>query len=108
MNVEMSDSEKQEYQKKKKNGIILGAFCGVMILLFIFPWGLMTESQVEQKVISDSIKQYNIAMRTENYMDAYVQAGIITAAHLQAEDEAGYLKWKQVEKKLAKKLGMSF
>ncbi len=108
MNIEMTDSEKQEHQKKKNNGIILGAFCGVMILLFIFPWGLMTESQVEQKVISDSIQQYKIALRTKNYMDAYVQAGIITAAHLQAEDEAGYLKWKEIEKKLERKLGMSY
>ncbi|MDF7809604.1 hypothetical protein P4E94_19355 [Pontiellaceae bacterium B12219] len=106
MNVEMSESEKQEYQKKKNKGIMIGALCGVMLLLFIFPWGL--ESGIERKVIDDSIRQFNIAMRTENYMDAYVQAGIITAAHLQAEDEVGYLKWKEVEKKLERKLGMNY
>jgi hypothetical protein len=106
MNIEMSESEKQEYQRKKNKGIMIGAFCGVMLLLFLFPWGL--ESGIERKVIDDSIRQYNMAMRTENYMDAYVQAGIITAAHLQAEDEAGYLKWKEVEKKLERKLGMNY
>jgi len=113
MNVKMSDSEQKEYQRKKKNGIILGISIGAMIFFFMIPWGgFMTESQieqhVEQKVISDSIKQFNIAMRTENYMDAYIQAGNVTATYLQAEDETAYLKWKEIEKKLERKLGMSY
>jgi hypothetical protein len=41
-------------------------------------------------------------------MDAYVQAGLVAAAYLQANDADNYKKWKEVEKTLAKKVGLDF
>jgi hypothetical protein len=31
-------------------------------------------------------------------MDAYIHAGLVAAAYLQAKDEANYQKWKEIEK----------
>lgn len=58
------------------------------------------------KVINDSIDQYNITKRGGNAIEICVQAGMVSAAFLQAKDEAGYKKWKDIEKKDCKKAGM--
>jgi len=39
-------------------------------------------------------------------MDAYVQASLVAAAFLQAEDEANYKKWKEIEKQEGRRAGM--
>ena len=41
-------------------------------------------------------------------MDAYVAAGMVSAAFLQAKDEENYKKWKAIEKDEAKRAGVSF
>ncbi|MEI6707626.1 MAG: hypothetical protein WCK96_10885 [Methylococcales bacterium] len=58
------------------------------------------------KVINDSIDQYNITKRGDNKIEVCVHAGMVSAAFLQAKDEAGYKKWKAIEKNDCKKAGM--
>ncbi len=112
MFVEMNEEEKKAHQKQKTNGIILSVL--ILFVLFFLPpilFGSLTNgigSSIEKQVISDSIRQYNIAVRTGNYMDAYVQAGIITAAYLQTENEAKYVEWKAIQKRLGRTLGIPF
>ncbi|MDA3800176.1 MAG: restriction endonuclease [Kiritimatiellae bacterium] len=65
-------------------------------------------SYVEKQVLLDSMKQFNIAMKTKNYMDAYTRAGVISQLYLQAEDKTGYSEWKEREKSLGRKLGMPY
>ena len=56
------------------------------------------ENSVNQRVVDDSIRQYEIAKRSGTKMDACVHAGFVSAACIQAKDEASYRKWKAIEK----------
>ncbi|MFM8475739.1 MAG: hypothetical protein ACKOEO_08065 [Planctomycetaceae bacterium] len=53
--------------------------------------------QIEQRVAEDAVKRYRIAKRSGNAIDAYVHAGFVCAAYLQAKDEPNYQKWKKIE-----------
>jgi hypothetical protein len=57
-------------------------------------------------VAEDQQKAFEIAKNSGNMTDAYVQAGIVAAAYLQAKDDVNYNKWKEIEKGIGKKLGM--
>lgn len=54
-------------------------------------------SGIERQVAEDAIKQYGIVKRQGSKIEACAQAGMVTAALLQAKDEAGYAQWKKVE-----------
>ena len=64
------------------------------------------EKAVEQRVVDDSIRQYEIAKRSGTKMDACVHAGFVSAACIQAKDEACFKKWKAVEKSDCSKAGV--
>ena len=53
---------------------------------------------IHEEVAQDLVKQYNIAKRQGDKMQICVQAGLVSAAYLQAKDEAKYRKWKATEK----------
>jgi hypothetical protein len=53
---------------------------------------------IELQVAADAEEQYKIAKRSGHVMDAYIHAGLVAAAYLQAKDEANYQKWKEIEK----------
>lgn len=90
-----------------KNANPVGAVIGLLVfgglIWFYYGGGLENEAnrkmqEIENKVASDAVDQYGIAKRNGSAMDACVQAGMVTAAYLQAKDEANYQKWKQTEK----------
>ena len=62
--------------------------------------------KIEAQVAQDSEKQYDMAKKHGNAMDAYVHASAVAEAYLQAGDEANYEKWKEIEKQEAKNAGM--
>jgi hypothetical protein len=62
--------------------------------------------QIERRVAADAVKQYEIAKRNGNPIDAYVHAGMVAAAYLQAKDEENYKKWKAIESAEARRAGM--
>lgn len=61
---------------------------------------------IENKVARDSVEQYEIAKRQGDPMMVCVQAGMVSAAWLQAKNEAEYKKWKDIEKDDCKKAGL--
>lgn len=83
---------------------------GILFLLILAGWAwwnfggglnMKVESDMQNihnSVAADFEKQYEIASRSGNAMDACVQAGIVSAAYLQAKDDASYQKWKDIEK----------
>lgn len=78
---------------------------------YFFGGGLESQAKtemekIENQVAEDAISQYEIAKRAGSAMDAYVQAGIVAAAFLQAEDEINYKKWKKIEEEEAKNVGL--
>ena len=49
------------------------------------------------QVVEDSVAQYEIAKRQGDPIQTCVQAGLVSAAYLQAQDESNYNTWKAIE-----------
>ena len=99
------------YYMKNLVKFILAVVMLVIIVGYFFGGGFESQAQtemnkIESQVAEDAIRQYEIAKRSGSAMDAYVQAGMVAAAYLQAEDEANYKKWKKIEQKEAKNVGL--
>ncbi len=91
---------------------ILGIAAVGFIIWFYFMGGIeqKTDSDmqnIKDKVASDSVAQYRIAERNGTAMDRCVQAGMVTAAFLQAKDEDDYRQWKAIEAKDCRAAGVS-
>lgn len=74
---------------------------GALIALVLCACDQMVDAQmqdIEDKVATDAVSQYEIAARQGDPMQKCVQAGMAAAAFLQAEDEANYGIWKSTEK----------
>lgn len=61
---------------------------------------------IETKVARDAVERYEIAKRQGDPMMVCVQAGMVSAAWLQAKNEREYSKWKDIEKADCKKAGL--
>lgn len=71
--------------------------------------GQAVEAQMDStydKVSSDMVAQYDIAKKQGDAMQTCVQAGMVSAAYLQAKDEAKYNEWKAIEKTDCKAAGI--
>lgn len=66
-----------------------------------------TMQDIKDQVAADAVKQYNIAKRSGGSMDTCVQAGMVAAAYLQAQDESSYRRWKATEKSDCAAAGLS-
>ncbi|OWP85282.1 hypothetical protein BWK59_00655 [Flavobacterium davisii] len=91
--------------------IFVGVVAFFVMLSFFFGGGIEKEAErqmneIENTVALDAEKQYEIAKKSGTSMDAYVQAGMVCAAYLQANDEVNYKKWKAIEKEEAKNAGI--
>ena len=64
-------------------------------------------NSAENMVVEQSIEQYIIAKQNGSKMDAYVAAGMVKAACLQAEDSNCYKKYHKIETDLAKELNIN-
>ena len=82
--------------------IVSGLVFSSIVLWFYFDGGLEQQAaknmqQIENQVASDSVKQYDIAKTQGDKMQICVQAGIVSAAYLQAKDEPNYQQCKKRE-----------
>ncbi len=85
----------------------IGALVGLLMIggfgWYYFGGGLEQQAdrsldQIKDKVAADAVVQYGIAKRNGTAMDACVQAGLVAASYLQAQNEVSYQEWKQIEK----------
>lgn len=84
---------------------------GVLVIWFFFGGGVEKQAakemgNIEAQVANDSVAQYNIAKKNGDITDICVHAGLVTAAYLQAKNEAAYQQWKKVEKSDCKAAGV--
>ena len=100
-NQKETDSAKEKKQSAEKTA---GGVIGI-IIFFLACWFLFGGG-IEQHVADKQVKQYNIAKKSGNRIDTYVQAGIVAACYLQAEDEDNYKKWKAIARQEGKRAGM--
>lgn len=96
---------------KKIIKIIIGIITLIFIYNFLFDGGLEDQVQkevykIEKRVALDAEKQYSIAKKNGSKMDAYIHAGLVAVAYLQVNDEKNYKKWKIIENKEAKIIGL--
>jgi uncharacterized paraquat-inducible protein A len=61
---------------------------------------------IESQVASDALEQYNIAAAQGDPIQKCVEAGIVAAAYLQAEDQANYEQWKDTQAVDCQKAGV--
>lgn len=96
----------------KKESVL---FWGIVLVIAFAVWKINIHTPtseyyirdtIEETVAKDAVRQYMIAERQGDKMQMYVQAGICSAAFLQAEDEQNYRKWKEVENNLARQIGL--
>ena len=66
----------------------------------------MQMDNINSKVADDMVAQYDIAKKQGDAMQTCVQAGMVSAAYLQAKDEAKYNEWKAMEKADCKVAGI--
>jgi hypothetical protein len=81
---------------------ILGLAVFVGLVWFFFGSGLQQQAAtsmhgIQDQVASDAVKQYNIAANQGDKTQKCVQAGIVSAAYLQAQDSENYNTWKAIE-----------
>lgn len=62
--------------------------------------------ELENRVVNDLADQYYMAKRSGSTMDAYIHAGAVRAACLQAKNEEGYKKWQEIENMEANLAGL--
>lgn len=86
--------------------IILGVFstCAMKLVqpgsdLASTPFGVDGQlDKIHEKVATDAVAQYEIATQSGEPMDRCVQAGMVAAAFLQAQNQDSYAAWKLKEK----------
>jgi hypothetical protein len=81
----------------------------VLFLVSCMPTAKEQQKEIDAistQVAEDQIQQFNIAVKNGDAMQAYTQASLVTAAYLQAKDTTNYKKWREIEKKFEKKLGL--
>lgn len=65
-----------------------------------------SDESIQDSVVRDALKQYDIAVRQGDPMQICVQAGFVTAAYLQAHDEENYRKFKEYQRVRCKIAGL--
>lgn len=76
---------------------IIGVVLGVAVLFSLLQGTSM--QGIHNKVAEDAVKQYDMAARNGSAIDVCVQAGLVSAAYLQAQDESAYKTWKGIEQR---------
>lgn len=66
----------------------------------------VTMDDIYSKVAADAEAQYNIARRQGDPIATCVHAGLVAAAHIQAQDEVRYRRWKDHEADDCQKAGV--
>jgi hypothetical protein len=105
-----------EQQKKPAETSPVAKVLLALIIMGAFAWyfyggGLDQQasadlSKIQNQVATDALAQYQIAKKGGDATQICVQAGIVSAALLQAKNEESYVKWQQVQKADCAKAGM--
>ncbi len=110
----LSSPEKDDTPKEESSSVAKGVVSLLVLGVggwFLFGGGLEQQAsrdldKIEDQVAVDFVNQYNLAKKSGDAIQICVQAGMVSAGYLQAEDQANYLKWKEIEKADCKNAGM--
>ena len=110
-NEAQSVSAKGSLNQKVSAKSVLGGIVAISGIWFFLGGGLEKQAAAEMKkiehsVAADAAAQYEIAKRNGTPIDVCVAAGFVSAAYLQANDEANYAAAKKVETSDCAKAGL--
>lgn len=100
---------KTEYNKKESTKTVKIAvssiitFFAIWILIVVLGNAASKDmapkeiAKIKNEVALDAERQFYMAKRQGDKMQTYVQAGLVSAAYLQANDELNYDKWKVIQ-----------
>lgn len=93
--------------------VVAGTFVVLFLLSLLLGAAMPTPDEVDAElnsiavqVATDAVEKYRMAVRSGTAIDRCVQAGFVSAAWLQAQDEAQYAKWQEVELSECKAAGV--
>ncbi len=101
-----------EKAKRLSVGKVVGYLALVGLLFWFFAGGGLDKQaaremqKIENQVAVDAVNQYEIAKRQGNAIQICVQAGLVSAAYLQAKDENNYQQWKRTESEDCRRAGV--
>lgn len=84
--------------------ILLGAFGSSSKT--IQPISSNGKGGIYQRVADDAVAQYNIAKAQGDKIQICVQAGFVSAAYLQAQNQSSYNNWKDIQKMDCERAGI--
>jgi hypothetical protein len=74
---------------------------GFLLWFFVFGGFESTTNnnlnEIYQKVARDAEDQYRISLTSGDKIQICVQAGLVSASHLQAKNDEAYRRWKSIE-----------
>lgn len=76
-------------------------------LIFYGGYNFLTHG-IKNSVASDAVKQYEIAKQQGDKNQICLEASMVSAAYLQAQDQENYNKWKAIEKNDCKNAGLNY
>ena len=98
-----------ERAKHISPGGVLATLLGAIVFIWwLAPSGggqLVMDSAADQ-VAKNAVEQYEIAQRSGDKMQICVHAGFVSAAYMQAKNEASYQSWLAVERRDCKAAGV--
>lgn len=105
----MSDSKAEK--KSNTASSIISVILAIVVIWYFYGGGLEKDAansmkSIQNQVVADAVKQYEIAKRNGTAMDICVQAGLVSASYLQAQDESNYSIWKMTEKQDCARAGI--
>lgn len=101
-----------EKAKQLSGGQVIGYLVFAGVILWFFAGGGLDKKvahemqNIENQVAIDAVNQYQIAQRQGNAIQVCVQAGLVSAAYLQAKDEPNYRQWKKTESEDCSRAGV--
>jgi len=98
-------------ETKQNLSALIGLIFFGAILWYFFGGGLEQQAandldSIKNQVAADSVNQYNIAKAQGDPIQICVQAGMVSAAYLQANDQVNYNTWKNIQKEDCRAAGM--
>lgn len=93
-------------------GKVLGGLVTFGVLYFGFSYFVSIEAergmnQIENQVAEDFERQYRDVSRYGSALDKCVQAGMVSAGHLQAGNTSAYARWKTIESNDCRAAGLN-
>jgi hypothetical protein len=111
--IKKEDQKSSEDKKKSSSFAIIFLIISAILAWFVYGGGIKKQTFINvnmdnayQKVSDDAVAQYNIAKAQGDKIQICVQAGLVSAAYLQAQNQSSYNNWKDIQRMDCERAGI--